>query len=68
CRAVKLLERFVRGRWRGAAIAAEAEAVGAYLIVVRATAHYRSQVFGKTVDYVLRHACCRVLLTTPPPR
>ncbi|MFL5979508.1 MAG: universal stress protein [Gaiellaceae bacterium] len=67
-RAVKLQERIVRGRSRGEAIVAEAEAGGADLIVVRATAHDRSQVFGKTVDYVLRHACCRVLLTTPPPR
>jgi nucleotide-binding universal stress UspA family protein len=67
-RGVKLQERVVRARARGEAIVAEAEAAGADLVVVRSPARNGSQLFGKTVDYVLRHASCRVLVTTPPRR
>jgi nucleotide-binding universal stress UspA family protein len=67
-RGVKLQERIVRARARGEAIVAEAEAAGAELIVVRSPAPNGSRLFGKTVDYVLRHASCRVLVTTPPRR
>jgi len=64
-RGVKLHERIVRARSRGEAIVAEAEAADADLIVVRSPARRRPPLFGKTVDYVLRHARCRVLVTTP---
>jgi nucleotide-binding universal stress UspA family protein len=65
-RGVRLRERIVRARSRGEAIVAEAEAAGADLIVVRASARNRKRLFGRTADYVLRHAACRVLVTTPP--
>ena len=64
-RQVKLQERIVRARSRGEAIAAEGEAAGADLIIVRSPARDRAPLFGKTVDYVLKHARCRVLVTTP---
>jgi nucleotide-binding universal stress UspA family protein len=28
----------------------------------------RRRVFGKTVDYVLKHAPCRVMIEAPAPR
>ena len=65
-RGVRLRERIVRARSRGEAIVAEAEAVDADLIVMRAAPENRRRLFGKTADYVLRHARCRVLVTTPP--
>jgi nucleotide-binding universal stress UspA family protein len=66
---VRLRARVIRARARGEAIVAEAEDLGADLIVVRAPRReqrggHGSQ-FGKTVDYVLRHAACRVLLAAP---
>ena len=67
-RGVKLQERVIRARASGEAIVAEAEAAGAELVVVRSPTRNSSQLFGKTVDYVLRHASCRVLVTTPPRR
>jgi basic amino acid/polyamine antiporter, APA family len=67
-RGVKLRERVIRARSRGEAIVAEAERADADLVVIRSPARDRSPLFGKTVDYVLRHARCRVLVTTPPRR
>lgn len=67
-RAVRLRERIVRARSRGEAIVAESEAADADLVVLRSPARDRSPLFGKTVEYVLRHAPCRVLVTTPPRR
>lgn len=66
-RGVRLRERIVRARSRGEAIVAEAEAADADLIVMRATPRNRKRLFGKTADYVLRHAACRVLVTAPRP-
>jgi nucleotide-binding universal stress UspA family protein len=65
-RGVRLRERIVRARSRGEAIVAEAEAAHADLIVMRAAARNRKRLFGRTADYVLRHAACRVLVTAPP--
>jgi nucleotide-binding universal stress UspA family protein len=65
-RGVRLRDRTVRARSRGEAIVAEAEAAGADLIVMRAAPRNRRRLFGKTADYVLRHAACRVLVTAPP--
>jgi nucleotide-binding universal stress UspA family protein len=65
-RGVRLRERIVRARSRGEAIIAEAEAADADLIVMRATPRNRKRLFGRTADYVLRHADCRVLVTAPP--
>jgi nucleotide-binding universal stress UspA family protein len=64
-RGVRLRSRIVRARARGEAIVAEADAAGADLIVVRSARHSGTALFGKTVDYVLRHADCRVLLIHP---
>jgi nucleotide-binding universal stress UspA family protein len=65
-RGVRLRERIVRARSRGEAIVAEAEAAHADLIVMRAAPRNRKRLFGRTADYVLRHAACRVLVTAPP--
>jgi nucleotide-binding universal stress UspA family protein len=65
-RGVRLRERIVRARSRGEAIVAEAKAAGADLIVMRAAPRNRKRLFGRTADYVLRHADCRVLVTAPP--
>jgi nucleotide-binding universal stress UspA family protein len=65
-RGVRLRERIVRARSRGEAIVAEAEAAHADLIVIRAATRNRKRLFGRTADYVLRHADCRVLVTAPP--
>jgi len=64
-RGVRLRERIVRARSRGEAIVAEAEAADADLIVMRAAPKNGKRLFGRTADYVLRHADCRVLVTAP---
>ncbi len=66
-RGVRLRERIVRPRSRGEAIVAEAEAAHADLIVMRAAPKNRKRLFGRTADYVLRRADCRVLVTAPRP-
>jgi len=66
-RGVRLRERIVRARSRGEAIVAEAEAADADLIVMRAAPKNGKRLFGRTADYVLRHADCRVLVTAPGP-
>jgi nucleotide-binding universal stress UspA family protein len=69
---VRLRARVIRSRARGEAIVAEADALGADLIVVWAPRKERlsrhAPLFGKTVDYVLKHAACRVLVAAPPRR
>jgi len=64
---VRVLTRLERAHAAGPAIVAEADARNAEIIVLgsprtRLTAH-QAAVFGKTVDYVLKHASCRVLVT-----
>ena len=64
---IRVLDRLVRARSAGAAIVEEAERRGAEIIVIGAprkslTASQRA-VFGRTVDHVLRHAPCRVMVT-----
>jgi nucleotide-binding universal stress UspA family protein len=67
---VRLRARVVRARALGEAIVAEADAAEADLIVVcvRRTEQFvrSAPVFDKTVDFVLRHASCRVLVAAPP--
>ena len=63
---VPVVGRLERARAAGPAIVAEAEARQAEIIVLGAprgelTARQRA-VFGKTVDYVLKHAPCRTLV------
>jgi nucleotide-binding universal stress UspA family protein len=64
-RGVRLRSQVVRARARGEAIVAEAETAGADLIVVRSPRRPGKVLFGKTVDYVLKHARCRVLVMRP---
>jgi len=64
-RGVRLRSRMIRARARGEAIVAEADAADADLIVVRTARKPGRVPFGKTVDYVLKHARCRVLVMRP---
>jgi len=64
---VRVLTRLERARSAGPAVVAEADARGAEIIVLgaprRRLTAAQAAVFGKTVDYILRHATCRVLVT-----
>jgi APA family basic amino acid/polyamine antiporter len=60
---VRVAERVVRARNAGAAIVEEAERRGAEIIVLGARrAGGRRAIFGRTVDYVLKHAPSRVMV------
>ena len=65
---VRVLDRLVRARDAGAAIIEEANARSSEIIVIgaprRRLGRYERAVFGRTVDHVLRHAPCRVLVTS----
>jgi basic amino acid/polyamine antiporter, APA family len=62
---VNVAGRFERARAAGPAIVAEAEARHSEIIVLGSSREhltsYQAAVFGKTVDYILKHAPCRVL-------
>jgi basic amino acid/polyamine antiporter, APA family len=64
---VRVLGRLERARSAGPAIVAEADARDAEIIVLGSTRRgltaRQEAVFGRTVDYVLKHAKCRVLVT-----
>jgi APA family basic amino acid/polyamine antiporter len=64
---VRVLTRIERAHAAGPAIVQEAEVRGIEIIVIgsprRALTARRAEVFGKTVEYVLKHAGCRVLVT-----
>jgi basic amino acid/polyamine antiporter, APA family len=64
---VPVVGRLERARSAAKAIVAEAEARDAEIIVIgsprRRLTGSQAAVFGKTVDYVLKHASCRVLVT-----
>ncbi len=64
---VRVVGRLERARSAGRAIVAEADARGAEIIVLgsprRRLTSSHAAVFGATVDYVLKHAPCRVLVT-----
>ena len=63
---VRVVERVSRGRNAGAEIVAEAERRNAEIIVMGAPRlphrTRTSAIFGKTADYVLRNAPCRVMI------
>jgi len=63
---VDVVERVLRARHAGRAIVEEALRRGSEIIVMGAPRlphrTRRSAIFGKTVDYVLRHAPCRVMV------
>lgn len=69
---VKIVERLARGRQAGPTIVEEANRRGSEIIVIGATRkseRMRRAIFGSTVDYVLKHAPCRVMVvsaSTPP--
>jgi basic amino acid/polyamine antiporter, APA family len=65
---VRVVTRLERAHAAGPAIVAEADARNAEIIVLGSprrhlTTGQSSAVFGQTVDYVLKHASCRVLVT-----
>lgn len=64
---VRVLTRLERAYSAGPAIVVEAEARGIEIIVLgsprRGLTARQQAVFGRTVDYVLKHASCRVLVT-----
>jgi APA family basic amino acid/polyamine antiporter len=68
---VRVLTRLERSHAAGPAIVAEADARNAEIIVLGAPRRHltsrQTAVFGKTVDYVLKHASCRVLVTAAEP-
>jgi basic amino acid/polyamine antiporter, APA family len=68
---VRVLTRLERAHAAGPAIVAEADARNAEIIVLgsphRHLTSRQTAVFGKTVDYVLKHASCRVLVTAAEP-
>ena len=63
---VRVLSRLERAHSAGPAIVKEADARNAEIIVLGAPRRHltarESAVFGKTVDYVLKHARCRVMV------
>ena len=65
---VRVRGRVVRARRPGEAIVAEIEALQADLVVLRAAPGRRGALFGKTANYVLKHASCRVLVDAPSSR
>jgi nucleotide-binding universal stress UspA family protein len=69
-RGVSVRTQTRRARLAGEAIVAEAKHARADLVVLRAPrkqSRSRGRCFGKTVDHVLKHAQCRVMVAAPPP-
>jgi APA family basic amino acid/polyamine antiporter len=66
---VRVVDRLVRARNAGRAIVEEAERRGTEIIVLgsprRGRPRSQARVFGQTVDYVLKHAPCRVMVAAP---
>jgi APA family basic amino acid/polyamine antiporter len=64
---IAVIPRLVRGRSAGQAIVEEARRRGSEIIVVGAARKEIGRrgraVFGQTVDYVLKNAPCRVMVT-----
>jgi APA family basic amino acid/polyamine antiporter len=64
---VNVIPRLLRGRTAGAAIVEEAERRNTEIIVIGAPkkdiGRRKRAVFGETVDYVLKNAPCRVMVT-----
>jgi basic amino acid/polyamine antiporter, APA family len=59
---VRVVERVVRARNAGSAIVEEAERRGSEIVVLGAPRGRHRGIFGHTVDYVLKHAPCRVMV------
>src|SRR5918911_4403411 len=66
---VNVIARLVRARSAGRAIVDEATRRGSEIIVVGAARRPQQRViFGGTVDFVLKHAPCRVMVAAAPAR
>ena len=59
---VRTIDRLVRARNAGRAIVEEAERRQAEIVVLGAPRGRHRDIFGKTVDYVLKNAPCRVMI------
>ncbi|MFL5981519.1 MAG: amino acid permease, partial [Gaiellaceae bacterium] len=59
---VRTIERIVRARHAGRAIVEEAERRGTEIIVLGAPRGMHKNIFGHTVDFVLKHAPSRVMV------
>jgi len=59
---VRNIERLVRARHAGRAIVEEAERRQSEIVLLGAPRGRHRQIFGHTVDYVLKHAPCRVMV------
>ena len=59
---MRTIDRLVRARNAGRAIVEEAERRQAEIIVLGAPRGRHRQIFGQTVDYVLKNAPCRVMV------
>jgi APA family basic amino acid/polyamine antiporter len=59
---VRMIDRIVRARNAGRAIVDEAERRQAEIVVLGAPRGLHRDIFGKTVDYVLKNAPCRVMV------
>lgn len=67
-RGVRVRARILRARVAGEAIVEEAKHSEADVIVLRAPRSGRRwKMFGRTVDYILKHAPCRVMVDASPP-
>jgi basic amino acid/polyamine antiporter, APA family len=67
---VDVVGRLVRARRAGGAIVEEAERRNSEIVVMGAPRHdehrRRGRIFGGTVDFVLKHAPCRVMVAAAP--
>ena len=59
---VRTIDRLLRARQAGRAIVDEAERRQAEIVVLGAPRGRHRRIFGHTVDYVLKHAPCRVMV------
>jgi APA family basic amino acid/polyamine antiporter len=59
---VRTIDRLVRARHAGRAIVGEAQRRQAEIVVLGAPRGRHKAIFGKTVDYVLKNAPCRVMV------
>src|SRR5579864_7534039 len=59
---VRTIDRLARARQAGRAIVDEAERRQAEIVVLGAPRGRHRRIFGHTVDYVLKHAPCRVMV------
>jgi nucleotide-binding universal stress UspA family protein len=67
---VTVAPRILRGRSAGEAIVHEAKRARSEIVVLWAPRRKRlgskAAIFGRTVDYVMKHAPCRVMVTAAP--